>query len=181
MSVTVRVNATDLHKALRDLRAQSPRAVTRALNRTLDQVATRAGREVSKETGLPVRRARDAMTKVRATFSLLRALLQVRGFRIPLIQFRARQTKRGVSYTLPRGRGSAPGAFIRTLASGHRGVFMRKGRARLPIKELFGPSLPKAFLQAWIQRTLREVAKESFAKTLEHEIRFQLRRRGAVV
>jgi hypothetical protein len=179
VSVRVRVNATDLHKALAELRGQSPRAVTRALNRTIANVATRAGRETSQETGLPVRRVRDAMKTIRATFSSLRAFLQVRGFRIPLIQFKARQTRRGVSYTLPRGRGVAPGAFIRTMASGHTGVFMRKGKTRLPIKELFGPSLPKAFLQAQVQRALREVVDANLGKNLAHEIQNLLRRRGA--
>jgi hypothetical protein len=178
MGVVVSVRAQDLHRALRELREQSPRAVTRALNRTIESVQTQAGREVAAETGLPVRKVRASMRVIRATFSTLRAALQVRGVRIPLIEFHARQTRSGVSYRLPRGRGSAPSAFIATMASGHQGVFKRRAKARLPITELFGPSLPKAFLQDRVRQALERVAASGLAKNLQHEIDFLLRRKG---
>jgi hypothetical protein len=52
---------------------------------------------------------------------------------------------RGVSWSLPSGRGSDAHAFIATMPSGHRGVFRRTGIARLPIRELRGPSLVHVF------------------------------------
>lgn len=179
MNVRVEVKVSDLNRALRELRDQSPRAVNRALNRTIAQAATVGGRELSREIGLPVRRVRENIKVIRSTFATLRAALEVRGFRIPLYQFRARQTRTGVSYRLPRGRGVVPSGFIATMRSGHVGAFVRRTKARLPIVELFGPSLPKAFLQESVKSALRKVAELNLAANLKHEVEFLLRRRNA--
>jgi hypothetical protein len=41
--------------------------------------------------------------------------------------------------------GTLPHAFIATVGRGHRGVFQRSGRQRLPIREQFTPSVRQAF------------------------------------
>jgi hypothetical protein len=49
-----------------------------------------------------------------------------------------RQTKRGVTVQINRGKRSLiEGAFVAKMRSGHRGVFVRRGRRRLPIDEKF--------------------------------------------
>jgi hypothetical protein len=89
-----------------------------------------------------------------------------------------------VSYRLPSGRGRVETGFIATMPSGHRGVFKRPGalgrrvqgpraqgsRGRLPIVELFGPSLPKV-LEKFLP-VFRDRAQEALIKTLQHEIRW---------
>lgn len=179
MRIAVTVHSADLSRVLRELRDQSPVAVSRALNRTITNVQTGARREISADTGLPVRRVGHAMKLERATRSKLRAALQVRGARIPLIDFKARQTRKGVSYRLPTGRGSLPGGFIARMRSGHVGVFKRVGKSRLPIGEKFGPSLPRVFLQARVTRVLHSIVETQMAKNLQHEVNFLLRRTGA--
>jgi hypothetical protein len=58
------------------------------------------------------------------------------------------------------------------MRSGHRGVYERKGPRRLPIGELFGPSLPgvtrkRGFLAPALAEAL-------YRKHLEHEVDFLL-------
>jgi hypothetical protein len=83
---------------------------------------------------------------VPATPATLEARLQARPLRIPLIAYldirgglRSGQGIGGRAYAL----GTVPGrGFLAKMPSGHRGVYARTGRARLPIRELMGPSLP---------------------------------------
>jgi hypothetical protein len=73
----------------------------------------------------------------------------------PLINYGAKQTKKGVTVRVKNGRTTLRHAFIATMPNGHKGVFERvgsghkrvtkKGRSYmsgLPIKELYGPSIP---------------------------------------
>lgn len=63
--------------------------------------------------------------------------LQVRGGAVGLIAYPHRQTKRGVSVEVNRGKRTLiAGAFIATMKSGHRGIFVRTTKKRLPIREL---------------------------------------------
>ena len=65
--------------------------------------------------------------------------LKVRGGAVSLTAYPIRQTAKGVSVEVNRGKRTLiKGAFIATMKSGHRGVFVRKDKQRLPIRELFG-------------------------------------------
>lgn len=65
--------------------------------------------------------------------------LDVSGEPVPLVAYPNRQTKRGVSVEVNRGKRTlVKGSFVSTMKSGHKGVFRRRGTARLPIKELLG-------------------------------------------
>lgn len=58
-----------------------------------------------------------------------------------------RATKRGVSVMINKGKRSLlPGAFVATMASGHRGVFVREGKKRLPIDEPLASRVVDALL-----------------------------------
>lgn len=103
--------------------------------------------------------------------------VQIAGARLPLVQWvrnpqPSRRRKGGVTARLPGGAGRYPRAFVAQMASGHVGVFERKGKARLPIAELFGPSMVKAF------RTHREAGRAAgqaaLTKNLQHEFRWAL-------
>src|SRR5262245_2038976 len=116
-----------------------------------------------------------------------------KGGRIPLIEFRAREVRQGTTYTLQGGRGLAASAFIATMRSGHTGVFRRRrtqgpvpihhqrGRrqasagfpmaGRLPISELYGPSLVHIMRAKGLALILPQI-DDVLAKNLEHEISF---------
>jgi hypothetical protein len=128
------------------------------------------------------------LASVSSAADQLSAAVVASGARIPLIRFSARGPEpsrgrgRGVTARLPTGPGRYPQAFIATMRSGHRGVYIRPGAssrrsvgarsANLPITELHGPSIPLVFgkhLEAGLAR-----GEEQLRKNLVHELRFAL-------
>lgn len=171
-------------------------ATLRALKRTGDSTRTHAERLLADDTGLRKKDVARALRLEPPTVRHLVATLHVSGARLPLLAFGARQTRRGVTYRLPTGRGTAPSAFIARMRSGHEGVFRRRAAAgplrarrrgaraaaagflmvpRLPIDELRGPSLPQVFMKETINRALVVHAETTFDKNLAHESAFLLR------
>lgn len=162
------------------------RAVTRALKRTGVSARAVMASLIAKDTGLRVSRVREDM-RIDVPPGGQSVSVSVSGRRIPLIEFRAsgpqptRGRGRSVSATVGQRR-SYPGAFIARMGTGHVGVFKRaqtltrrsKGAwsQNLPIKELFGPSLPQVFTKFLPEGAAR--AEEALAKNLEHELAFEL-------
>ncbi len=73
----------------------------------------------------------------------IRAKQKLRVGRIPLGKFGPTQIRKGVSYRITRGGGRerVAGAFVATMRTGYRGVFIRP-RTDSKMGELFGPSIP---------------------------------------
>lgn len=164
----------------------APRRVTiasvRALNRAIASGRTVMVREIARDTGLRSMDVRNALPLREATFNNPSAQFGAKLKRIPLIEFNARGPEpsrgrgRGVSYRLAGGRGRHPNAFIATMATRHRGVFVRIGKARLSIRELFGPSLGRVF-RKYRPLGLARV-REAFEQNFKHELEF-VRSEGA--
>lgn len=93
----------------------------------------------------------------------------VRSGWIPLHKLGATQTSKGVRVKL---RGSFRSAFIAQMKSGHRGVMMREGSSRLPIRELFGPNPAHDITNndAVYLELLAEVIDEALAPRVLHEL-----------
>jgi hypothetical protein len=150
-------------------------AAARAGNRTLSSRRTLAVRALAENTGLAQKDIRPGVAIEKMTVARLEGKLRFTGRRIPLIAFGARQTRHGVSYRLPGGRGQAPHAFLATMRSGHHGVFQRTGGPRLPIVELFGPSLPHVVQKSGLLDTLGRDAMAEYQANFRHEVDFLVR------
>jgi hypothetical protein len=175
-----------LQKELLEIAAEAPGIMARALNRAGVSGQTAIVRAVAADTGITQKNIKSEIALDKATRSLPRVSVTIKGRRIPLIAFQARGPEpsrgrgKGVSYRLPTGRGRIGDAFIATMRSGHRGVFRRKPggtrhgstptRPQLPIKELRGPSLPHVFEKKL--DVFRNAAQESLVKNLRSEISF---------
>jgi hypothetical protein len=199
--VTVRLDDRELRATFLRLGSEAPLAMMRALNRTIGTVQTHAVRAIVADVGVPRKRVLEAASISRATPEQLVATLSIgerlsgtsgrHAGRIPLADFRARQTRAGVSYQIGRqGRKVLRGGFLATMQSGHRGAFKRvtptptrKGKPRsspaLPIVEKFGPSLARVFSRRYITDAMERLAIPTLHKNLMHEIRFRLGRRRA--
>lgn len=173
--------SSDIDTAVADLQAMPPRvkkATARSLNRAIKAAQTFMSRSMAKDTGLKVADVKAGFTLRQAYPENLSASLRAGGTRMPLVLFNAkgpepsRGRKVGVTYKL-RGEGTTlPSAFIATMTSGHRGVFLRIGTGRLPIRELFGPSLGLVFQHFMADG--QQVALDAFDKNFTHEFAFQL-------
>jgi hypothetical protein len=94
--------------------------------------------------------------------------IDVSGEPVPLVAYPHRQTKKGVSAEVNRGKRTLlKGAFVATMRSGHKGVFRREGKARLPIEELRGSRPVDALLHEGESEAVAARGGKSFAETLE--------------
>lgn len=95
---------------------------------------------------------------------------------IPLIDFEVRQTAKGVA-TRAWGKPQVIGhAFIATMRTGHRGVYRRTGEHRLPIKELWGPTILGTFVTPEVAQVIRETMRKRLAYNLARRVRGALRK-----
>lgn len=156
------------------------RAAVRALNKTATQARNQSARTVRETLNIKAGDAKKLLTLQRARPSRLRSGVGATYNKIPLIRFNSvRQLKRGgVSVRVRKDQPPLRlrNAFIATMPSGHKGVFYRKGRRRLPILEAHGPSLQTVFgekLPALVAKT-----EPLLFKLLDREINYEFNVKG---
>lgn len=122
----------------------------RAIVRALRKAGATALRDMRSEASKRVRQRKRikasyvsrslTMTRPKGTdISAMTWELNASGDPVPLVAYPARQTAKGVSVEVNRGKRTLlKGSFLASMSSGHRGVFQRVGKARLPIEEMLG-------------------------------------------
>lgn len=88
---------------------------------------------------------------------------------------KVRPTKKGVMAEVNKGQPQLyKGAFLATMRSGHKGAFNRKGKARLPVEEIYAASprgsLNNAIAIARLQRRGEKSFKKTFKRVFPTEI-----------
>ncbi len=169
----------EVRRLLRSVPKAWPKVASRGINKTLSTLRSRFVKRTSAQAGIKQKVIREHVRIKKATRSVLSGLLRLLGGRIPLIDLKARQDKKGVSYTGRDGkRSSVPSAFIATMPSGHTGVFKRTTGSRLPIQELFGPSLTGVFEKTGdIQRETMDETEDLLEHYTAQEADRELERR----
>jgi hypothetical protein len=160
------------------------RAIVRALDKTAAQARTGATRAV-RASGYNIKASaiKRSFTIERATPARLVVTLRATGAPITLINYGARQTTKGVTVRVKNGRKTLRHAFIATMPNGHRGVFARTGKGHkrvtkdgrsymsgLPIRELYGPSIPDALTNDAVQKALAQTIADKYPAILAHEL-----------
>jgi len=156
----------EIERLLAGIKNGLPTVLARAVNKTAAYGRTRIIRRLASEVGLQQKLVRRVVSLLRATYRTPAARIRIRARRMPLVWFGAKQTAKGVTFRAPavaewtldykgskRGRLLAEHAFIARMPMrgkeqtvAHEGVYVRKGRPRLPIRELLGPSAAAVFV-----------------------------------
>ena len=167
------------------VRGGAYRAAASAINRTLPGVRTDATRLVTQAYMVKSTLARQSLSITKATAANLQGIVQSRGSTIPLAGFRvapsrvtSKRPKGGLSVSVRRGGGGKIGnAFIvnRLNVGGGfgriTGPAIRIGGPRLPIRPLYGPSVPAMLTQESQLRPLEEMAGKRLFAAMAHEIK----------
>jgi hypothetical protein len=186
MQIDVRNNIDEVLARMASYRREVvDKAIVSALNRCVEMARTDASKEI-RAAGYNVKaRAIKASASVRkASTGSLVAILRVSRKPIALINFGARQTTKGVSVHILNGRKTINHAFIATMPSGHKGVYVRKpgGRyvykrkdgkvvsSQLPLRELFGPSVGGIYGTDRIQQAMARSIAANFERRFAHEL-----------
>jgi hypothetical protein len=91
--------------------------------------------------------------------------IDVSGEAVRVTDYPHRQTKRGVSVEINRGKRSLiQGGFVATMPTGHTGVFVRQGRARLPINEQFASRVTDAISHEGEIEVIHRRGQETFQR-----------------
>jgi hypothetical protein len=149
-----------------------------ALRRALRKAGATAQRDMRSEASKRVR----AMKRIKSSFvrraitmrrsrggdvSDFMVAVDVDGDPVPLTAYPNRQTKKGVSVEVNRGKRTLlKGAFKAKMRSGHVGIFRRQGKARLPIDELRGSRPVDALLHKGEAAAVAARGGKSFMDTL---------------
>jgi len=148
-------------------------AAVAALNKVAVTARAQAARSISQQSGLPVNQVRERVPLARANRYTLEAAISARKYAPNLIRYSARQTKPGVSANAWRQRKVYRGTFI---ANKGRTVFARVGPERLPIKAVYGPSVPRTFIKDETLRAISTTVATRFPLELERALRALLRK-----
>jgi len=121
------------------------RAFNRALNSEGNKIRTQVRRALRQQTGAKAALVNRETRVIRSSFSNLSYTIEARGEHLGLSHFSPRQFGYGVR-AKPWGRWQRfDGAFL--VGSLSNNAFVREGRARLPIRKMFGPAIPKEMLK----------------------------------
>ena len=74
------------------------------------------------------------------------------------------------------GRKIIPGSFVARMKSGHAGVFRRKRRARLPIKQFYGPRVPDILSNKNVRERVLDEARAYMEKRWPHHANRHMQR-----
>jgi hypothetical protein len=191
VAITIKHNFPEVQRQLDQLQVSlRDKVMVRAVNRTMEQGQTRMAREITTEFNIKARdvKARMKLHKANARGGSFRiqASLEVtskRGRSLNVINFAAKQAKKGVSVKILRngGRKTIKGAFI---GNQGRTVFKRVGKERLPIKAVQTIDVEQMFNAKRINRMVLQLLEQKFPEVFEREAkyytdRFNARRAGA--
>ena len=172
MSVAVSVTIDDSGlTALRTgpLKSAVVRALRKAGATALRDMRSEASKRIRARKRIAVRYISRALSLARPKGSDIASLewaVNVSGEPVPLIAYPHRQTKRGVSVEVNRGKRTLVAhAFIATMRNGHEGIFRRRGKARLPIHELRGSRPVDALLHQGEAQGVADRGAASFGAT----------------
>lgn len=153
--------------------SEMPKAAAASLNRAAQTTKTFMSSEIRSIYNLKKKDVDATLTIQKASKDRLVAVIRSRGSRLNLFLFQAHQFKSGVRVTVKLGQPKTiRSAFIATMASGHTGVFMRKGSKRLPIAERTGPSVPELLGSKDMKKRIEDFYWSKLPKIVEDAYAF---------
>lgn len=180
ISVSVKSDFKDVERALKGAQRDAiPNARRRTLNKLAQLAKSEAVRSIRARYRFKASVVRRAIVISRANFRALTAEVKAVGRNTPIIEFGARQTRKGVTVGVSKGkRKLLRSAFIATMKSGHTGVYWRKGKKRLPIQEVHTIGVTHALASIAVTAAMKKIINTKLRSTYDHELAFELKRRG---
>lgn len=186
MNISVTLDTSTVKRMLERMTPEvGELAVKRTINKVADQARTRMSREIRAEFNLSKAKVDEKLhTRIARSEGRLRFTGQLLSYgpqgrrAINLINFAARQTKKGLTFKIRKqgGRGRLDRAFV-----GNKGrtVFERVGKERLPIKAVQTIDVPQMFNARRIKPKITAFVEQKFLEVFVREARYAMRQVGA--
>lgn len=163
---------------------QTEKALVTALSKAggdaIRAVKAASNRSVRQRKRFKVKKVNDALAltypKGRKEISTLVWRMDVSGDPVRVAEVSHRQTKKGVSFSINKRRSFIKSAFIATMRSGHTGVFMRVGKKRLPIDEVFTSRISDVFRDSGMIPAITAAGQRKFDSAFARVLKLELAR-----
>ena len=172
-----RINQVKL-RALTEAVEESGRDLEREIAASINATATKGVSLTAKEVVTVLKVKQKAVKqqtrkgrRATASFPNTKIVLK-KSSRIPLKEFGARQTKKGVSYKISKKgkRETITSGFVSNKLGDH--VFVRVGKSRLPLRKPMGPSPWGVFVRQKMKPEVQEQVEVELEKQLDRRINF---------
>ena len=167
-----------MKQALKDLgyvhKKYIPKAMVTALNKVGKEVVTQAKRELKEATGLKAGTVAKKITKDKARRGDEEYTIRIKSKYLNLIEFNARQTKRGVSAKAWGNRKIYRGAFIGSGRNSGKQLVFKKIKGSKQIKAVHGASLPREFVRQDMEKIFNKKIKDRFPILFKRAVEFQM-------
>lgn len=155
---------------------KAPNAISNALNRATTNMNTNIKKEIRKEYHIKAGDINATLSKTRASKGSLSASVKSKGHLIGLDKFKVSpksinpKRKSLVTIAVKKSGGKkVKGAFMADVNGAK--LFMRLNKSRLPIRRLFGPSIPQMLgSNEEVRDYIEAEGKETYDRRLDHEI-----------
>ncbi len=184
----IQISSEDIARIKRDFKLMNdevPVGLSRAINRTLTAVNAEGSAQVRKIYNLKATRIKKDFTIRKSTRTKLTGSWRAIGEPVGLIQFGARQNRKGVSVKVETAdaRTTIDHTFIQIGQNGSKHVFWREKRGgkmvpRYDILRLEGPRIEDALSKPKVQKALQKKADGTLQKRLDAEANYILSRAG---
>lgn len=168
----------EVEKRLGLLWSQARPVLARAVNRAAENAKTNMNRKVREQYLVKARDVNKTVSIRKANHVSLGAVVKSKGFKIPLIKFKVSPKKpkpknppSAYKAQVKKGGGLKPvlGAFVANI-NGPK-MMQRIGKKRLPIQQLFGPSVPEMIGAPSVIGYIEKEALSTLEKRIDHEIK----------
>lgn len=176
----IEFTAAQMEKAerlLQHIPGGAQKALSRAMNRAIDSAKTEASRKARETYHVRHKDVLDTIKVSKSSPSNLNAVVVSRGYVFALTKFQVTpkkpqpKRKKEIVVRVKRGEGGPiKRAFVTQLKSGHLGVFKRAGKARFPIEQFYGPSVPQMLGNVKVTDAVEQRAAAVMNDRLDHEI-----------
>ena len=141
------------------------------VNKMLIQGRNAAQRKMREIYNIKAKTLKDHTVLRRATNRTQEGQILIKGRKLPLIAFGARQVRRGTTVKVKKsgGRKLIRHAFIASMPSGKIHVWMRRGPSRLPIEGKFTISVAGMFENQGAKE-FEDLLQKKMPLTFEHEL-----------
>lgn len=165
----------------KDVRTSTKKATRSANTKVARQASTAAKKEVRNYYTIPASKLNEA-TKIKAgTNEDPSAKIIVTGKSLALSYYRALKNKikgatamiiKGKRVVIPGDKSEGTKTFVSTMKSGHKGIFFRTTKERLPVTERKGPSAPDLMRSRRAIDAIKLYVKTNYNRLFDAEYKY---------
>ena len=179
MEITIQDKGlAQLEKTLKDTPKRIPKETATAINKTAKVHATAIGKELRTKVNVTVKGSKQAIELGdKANKNKLATTVTVKKLARPsLKEFKAKQTKAGVKYSIEKGgeRGHVTNAFGPKIDKLGNHVYVRTTHRRGPLLKLRGPNMVSVYKKHNMEPWSKKLVRVQLQKEIDRRVQFIL-------